>query len=360
MNIGTNIYMLRKEKKITQAQLAEKLGISEQAVSKWENAQCAPDISLFPIIADYFGVSIDRLFGYHMNSYAYEVEAIMKAADDSMNTYKEIEIISEGLKKYPNSPDLKIYLAFSLSMVNRISDDENERREAVTKAIKLCKEVVDTCGDVKKADSALNMLRRIYCEIGEYQKALNSVEKISTDGYRQKIVGKAQVLAYRKDYLEHAKFTENSLFECYIAMDQLFELKRKSLMELKEYGKLLSWCHAHEKLLSVFDDGCTDFYVSHKFWNCEAKAQTYKKLGNKEECLNELKTLVSLTKYYNSDAKGEDYQIGVRNPVYFSTIRDQNTQEEYMTTIDIEELLSKYDDFFENDEHYLKFKMGLI
>ena len=96
MNIGTNIYTLRKEKKITQAQLAEKLGVSEQAVSKWENEQCAPDVSLFPIIADYFGVSIDRLFGYHMNSYADEVKAIMKAADDSKDTYKEIEIISEG------------------------------------------------------------------------------------------------------------------------------------------------------------------------------------------------------------------------------------------------------------------------
>ena len=103
MNIGTNIYTLRKEKKITQAQLAEKLGVSEQAISKWENDQCAPDVSLFPIIAEFFGVSIDRLFGYHTSSYNDDVEAIMKAADDSMDTYKEIEIISEGLKKYPNS-----------------------------------------------------------------------------------------------------------------------------------------------------------------------------------------------------------------------------------------------------------------
>ena len=47
MNIGINIYTLRKEKKITQAQLAEKLGVSEQAISKWENNQCAPDVSLF-------------------------------------------------------------------------------------------------------------------------------------------------------------------------------------------------------------------------------------------------------------------------------------------------------------------------
>ena len=70
MNIGTNIYTLRKEKKITQAQLAEKLSVSEQAISKWENDQCAPDVSLFPIIADFFGVSIDRLFGYHKRIFA--------------------------------------------------------------------------------------------------------------------------------------------------------------------------------------------------------------------------------------------------------------------------------------------------
>jgi transcriptional regulator with XRE-family HTH domain len=359
MNIGTNIYTLRKEKKITQAQLAEKLGVSEQSVSKWENDQCAPDVSLFPIIAEFFGVSIDRLFGYHTSSYSDEIEAIMKAADDSMNTYKEIEIIGEGLKKYPNSPDLKIYLAFSLSVVNRISKNEKERKDAIEKAVKVCNEVVNTCGDIKQVDRALNMLRRIYCEIGEFEKAADAVEKISANGYRQKILGKAQILEYRKDYLEHARFTENNLLECYWIMDALFELKRTALLEQKEYQKVLSWCSAHEKLLSVFDDGCESFYVSHKLWNCEAKAQAYKKLGKKDECLRELKAFASLTKYLNENAKAENYQIGLRNPLYFSTIDDLGTQEEFVTTIDFDELLSRYDAFFENNEQYSAFKKDL-
>ncbi len=360
MNIGTNIYVLRKEKKITQAQLAEKLGVSEQAVSKWENNQCAPDVSLFPIIAEFFGVSIDRLFGYHTSSYNDEVEVIMKTADDSMDTYREIEIINEGLKKYPNSPELKIYLAFSLSMVNRISKDEKERKAAIEKAIKVCKEVVNTCGNIKQVDSALNMLRRIYCEIGEYEKAVDAVEKISANGYRQKIVGKAQILEYRKDYSEHARFTENNLLECYWTMSQLFELKRIALLEQKEYEKVLSWCRAHERLLSIFDEGCEDFYVCSKLWNCEAKAQAYKKLGKKDECLRELKTFASLIKYLNPNAKAENYQIGVRNPLYFSTIDDLGTQEEFMTTVYFEKLLSGYDNFFGNDEEYLNFKKALI
>ena len=62
-----------------------------------------------------------------MNSYTDEVKAVMKVADGSKDTYKEIEILTKGLEKYPNSPDLKIALAFSLSMVNRISENENEQ-----------------------------------------------------------------------------------------------------------------------------------------------------------------------------------------------------------------------------------------
>ena len=241
-----------------------------------------------------------------------------------------------------------------------MSKDEKEKHDAIEKAINVCKEVVNSCGDIKQVDRALNMLRRIYCEIGEFEKAVEAVEKISANGYRQKIVGKSQILEYRKDYLEHARFTENSLHECYLIMDQLFELKRIALLEQKEYEKVLPWCRAHEKLLSIFDEGCEDFFVCHKLWNCEAKAQAYKKLGKKEECLQELKALASLAKYLNPNAKAEDYQIGLRNPLYFSTIDDLGTQEEFMTTIYFEKLLPRYDSFFDNDEKYLNFKNDLI
>ena len=61
--LGTNIMRLRKEAGLTQEQLANALGISYQAVSKWENGVSCPDISTLPLIADLFGVSIDSLFG---------------------------------------------------------------------------------------------------------------------------------------------------------------------------------------------------------------------------------------------------------------------------------------------------------
>ncbi len=63
MTIGEKIAKLRREKSMTQEELAEKLGVSAQAVSKWENNICCPDIALIPKIAQLFGVSTDMLLG---------------------------------------------------------------------------------------------------------------------------------------------------------------------------------------------------------------------------------------------------------------------------------------------------------
>lgn len=62
-SIDFKIAELRKIKGITQLQLAEELGVTYQAVSKWETKSTMPDISLLPQIADYFDVSIDQLLG---------------------------------------------------------------------------------------------------------------------------------------------------------------------------------------------------------------------------------------------------------------------------------------------------------
>ena len=61
--LGKRIAMLRKEKGLTQEQLAEKVGVSAQAVSKWENDISCPDITLLPLLADILGVTVDELLG---------------------------------------------------------------------------------------------------------------------------------------------------------------------------------------------------------------------------------------------------------------------------------------------------------
>ena len=61
MTLGKRISTLRHEKGFKQDELAEKLNVSPQAVSKWENDQTCPDISLLPDLAQLLGVSIDEL-----------------------------------------------------------------------------------------------------------------------------------------------------------------------------------------------------------------------------------------------------------------------------------------------------------
>ena len=63
LKLNDTICFYRKKQGLTQEELAVKLGVTNQSVSKWESAQCCPDISLIPKLADIFDISIDELFG---------------------------------------------------------------------------------------------------------------------------------------------------------------------------------------------------------------------------------------------------------------------------------------------------------
>lgn len=81
MTIGANIKQLRQQKNMTQEQVANELGVSYQAVSKWEVGANTPDISLLPDIASLFGVTIDSLFRDDMAEFS---EALSYAKDDGV------------------------------------------------------------------------------------------------------------------------------------------------------------------------------------------------------------------------------------------------------------------------------------
>lgn len=83
IKLNEQITFLRKQKGITQEELAKELGVTNQSISKWESAQCCPDIQLLPEIAAYFNVSIDELMGY-------------KSADTFENVYLQIKSLFEN------------------------------------------------------------------------------------------------------------------------------------------------------------------------------------------------------------------------------------------------------------------------
>jgi len=77
MTLGKTIKQLRKETFLSQEQLAAKLDITAQAVSKWENEESYPDILFLPKIAAIFGVKIDELFDYNEESAYQQIENML-------------------------------------------------------------------------------------------------------------------------------------------------------------------------------------------------------------------------------------------------------------------------------------------
>ena len=130
INIGNKIRQLRKKKGITQESLASVLSVSPQAVSKWESGLTYPDVEIIPIIAGYFEVSMDILFGYDVR----EMKAkIQKIIDDAMkyffdDTAKYIKIIKDALQDY-----FSIFAGF-LMFDDAIDMAEDARKRLETEA----------------------------------------------------------------------------------------------------------------------------------------------------------------------------------------------------------------------------------
>ncbi len=365
MNIGKNIYELRKAKRLTQGQLADKLGVSEQAVSKWENNICAPDVSVFPLLAKLFGVSIDRIYGFCLTDSDNEVTGIIQAADAAMDTGWEIEILTEGLRRFPNSARLKNYLAFSYSMVTRVARSDEEKALARAKAHALCEEVLSMSGDEKQADSARITLSRLYIDAGDFRSALAIIEAMSAENYYGRITYTAAIYAQQQDMAKHLTYVEESLFYCWLTMSHTVDGLVHSLADRKDYARALEFQELQCKLLALFDDGLRSklksegqvFYATAKMFAYEACAELHMKLGNKTECLEALQGFFGIADAVRAVAKSEDFHLSRRN-TYFAEALNEEIQEEYMNEVFPERVLPKYEAFLANEPKFNELRKG--
>ena len=110
VSLADKLKELRKAKKISQEKLAEYLGVSYQAVSKWENGITCPDVMLLPDIARYYGITVDKLLQVEQIDADKYFEEVCSTAEQLFRDGKRAEIIPlwrEAYKKLPNDIRVK-------------------------------------------------------------------------------------------------------------------------------------------------------------------------------------------------------------------------------------------------------------
>ena len=154
MEIGTRIKQLRFKAGLTQEQLAAKLGISAQSVSKWETLITMPDISLLPMLAGELGVTIDELFDLTAEQKLHQIERSMDIEEElSPVIFREYEdYLKEHLNKHENKTRILSLLAHLYH--HRMTADSRRVSKYAREAIELAPEKKECQWLLQRADGA--------------------------------------------------------------------------------------------------------------------------------------------------------------------------------------------------------------
>ncbi len=119
IKIGDKIRKLRQRDGRKQEDLANALGVSPQAVSRWEANGGYPDLELIPAIANYFNVSIDELFGYSKERQE-KLKSIIDQAEKALNAQidmtETVKMLRYAAEEFPSEPQVLVKLGYALSM----------------------------------------------------------------------------------------------------------------------------------------------------------------------------------------------------------------------------------------------------
>lgn len=222
VKLGENIKRLRKQHGISQEVLAEILGVSFQAVSKWETSATLPDISLLPSIAAFFDVSIDELFDYNVQENERRAESICREAASlrSSDPPHAEEILRAGLARFPaNEHMLTLLLYTLLAMPNREDD-----------CIRTCNTILAHTENDSIRYDVVRILAETYAATGKQEAAEITLHQIP-EFYFSKLECMAKLLTGQKA-LDAAQFQMNlsakTTVEMLLIMAKAYEKQEKT------------------------------------------------------------------------------------------------------------------------------------
>ena len=174
INLGNKIRELRKNKGITQEQLASILNMSPQAVSKWEMGVGYPDVAILPVIAAYFGVSLDALFDYDPEEVEEKIKKIILSVNQKRSFEEREKLLLEGIAAYPGSEKLKCELLERYAGQIRAFKKSEYKERALALGEKLLAESRDTLVIL----SAKASLADIHISTGNYETGKKLIESM--------------------------------------------------------------------------------------------------------------------------------------------------------------------------------------
>lgn len=199
LSLGTQIRELRRRDGRTQEALAEALGVTAQAVSRWEGGGSYPDMELLPSIANYFGVTLDELFGYN-GVHARRIDLLAARINEMIRQNNGVDVnideciatAREAVIEFPGNERLMLCLASALYTAGYVRHGEGHLTDAEgysvydverhrgyaewAEAIALDEKALKTLEAGELRNQAVSELSQLYLNVGAHEKALALAE----------------------------------------------------------------------------------------------------------------------------------------------------------------------------------------
>ena len=215
-NLAENIRAYRKSMGLTQDQLAEKLGVTLGAVSKWERGSSEPDLSYIMELAELFHVSVDALIGFSMrgtdaDAEADRLEELNEETDGGTTVWKIAEEYEDALKRFPNHFRIVCDAAMICEQIGVVYKRDAELK----KAVELFRHAIALISQNKDPEINEVLLRNeiagCYSELKNYKKAIEVYKKNNPTGSNDARIGGLYTL-FEKKPDEGIVFTERAFF----------------------------------------------------------------------------------------------------------------------------------------------------
>lgn len=211
--ISKNIRKYRKDRGLTQEQLAEAVGVTVGAVSKWESGLSNPDINLIVELADFFDTSVDVLLGYELRKNNVDKVAEHIKTLRMEKKYDEGKIIVEkNLQKYPNNFNVVHESAILYEMKGIEVGDKQALDRALVLFQHACNLISQNTDEDISEVTLQNSIGTIYMALGDTEKAVEQLKKYNYDGLNDGDIGFYLMTDERYD--ESLPYLSKSLINC--------------------------------------------------------------------------------------------------------------------------------------------------